>query len=99
MARMEMLATATDKMGLFDSTLDDLTAMLFADARPLYFDTTGRIVIPPDLLIHAGIKDTAIFVGRGTSFQIWNPDAFHKHQEQALANLRATRPDLKITEQ
>lgn len=96
MSRMEQLAAATDKMGVFDSDLDDLTAMLFADARPLYFDVTGRIVIPEDLLRHAGITDTAIFVGRGTSFQIWNPEAFRAAQDSALSRLRAARPNLKI---
>ena len=96
MSRMEMLANATDKMGVFDGNLDDLSAMLFADARPLSFDVTGRIVIPNDLLQHAGIKDRAVFVGRGTSFQIWNPDEFKKMQSGALERLRVTRPDLKI---
>lgn len=96
MSRMEQLAAATDKMGVFDSALDDLSAMLFADARPLAFDVTGRIVIPEDLLKHAGIKDRAIFVGRGTSFQIWNPDEFKKVQDNSLNNLRATRPNLVI---
>ncbi len=96
MSRMEQLAVATDKMGVFDDTLDDLSAMLFADARPLQFDVTGRIVIPDDLLKHAGIRDTALFVGRGNSFQIWNPDEFRKIQEKSLENLRATRPNLII---
>ena len=98
MSRMEQMANATDKMNVFDSELDDLSAMLFADARPLAFDVTGRVVIPADLLEHAGIHDTAVFVGRGNSFQIWNPDAFHDMQAQALKNLRATRPNLKIGE-
>ena len=98
MSRMEQMATAADKMGVFDSELDDLSAMLFADARPLAFDVTGRIVIPNDMLKHAGITDTAVFVGRGNSFQIWNPTAFHATQEKALANLRKTRPNLKIGE-
>jgi MraZ protein len=98
MSRMEQMANATDKMGVFDSELDDLSAMLFADARPLAFDVTGRVVIPADLLEHADIKDTAVFVGRGNSFQIWNPDAFRNVQAQALKNLRATRPNLKIGE-
>ena len=98
MSRMEQMANATDKMGVFDSELDDLSAMLFADARPLAFDVTGRVVIPADLLEHADIKDTAVFVGRGNSFQIWNPDAFRNVQAQALRNLRATRPNLKIGE-
>ena len=98
MARMEQMAAATDKMGVFDSELDNLTAMLFADARQLAFDVTGRIVIPAELLAHAGITDTAVFVGRGNSFQIWNPDAFRTAQAQALKNLRAARPNLKIGE-
>lgn len=96
MSRMESLAAATDKMGVFDGTLDDLSAMLFADARPLQFDVTGRIIIPSDLLAHAGITDRAIFVGRGNSFQIWNPDTFRKAQSGALNRLRKVRPDLKI---
>ena len=98
MSRMEQMATATDKMGVFDSELDDLSAMLFADARPLNFDVTGRIVIPADLLKHAGITDRAIFVGRGNSFQIWNPDAFRAAQEKSLQNLRNIRPNLKISD-
>ena len=98
MSRMEQMAAATDKMGVFDGALDDLSAMLFADARQLAFDVTGRIVIPSDLLQHAGITDRAVFVGRGNSFQIWNPDAFRAVQEKSLKNLRATRPNLKIGE-
>lgn len=97
MSRMEQMAAATDKMGVFDSELDDLSAMLFADARPLAFDVAGRIVIPNELLKHAGITDRAVFVGRGTSFQIWNPDAFRVAQERSLNNLRATRPNLVIS--
>ena len=97
MSRMEQMAAATDKMGVFDSELDDLSAMLFADARPLAFDVAGRIVIPNDLLKHAGITDRAVFVGRGTSFQVWNPDAFRVAQERSLNNLRATRPNLVIS--
>ena len=96
MSRMEDLAAATDKMGIFDTTLDDVTAMLFADARPLLFDVTGRIIIPADLLAHAGITDRAIFVGRGQSFQIWNPDEFRRAQGAALKRLESTRPDFKI---
>ena len=98
MSRMEQMAAATDKMGVFDNDLDDLSAMLFADARELAFDVTGRIIIPADMLRHAGITDTAVFVGRGNSFQIWNPDAFRAAQEQALENLWNARPNLKIGE-
>ena len=94
MSRMDKLAAATDKMGVFDDGLDDLSAMLFADARPLAFDVTGRIVIPADLLKHANITDTALFVGRGNSFQIWHPDAFRAAQAKAMESLKSKRPNL-----
>ncbi len=96
MSRMEKIANATDQMGIFDGKLDDLSAMLFADARPLLFDVTGRIVIPNELLKHANITETALFVGRGNSFQIWNPKDFEKIQQASLHNLQKIRPDLKI---
>ena len=96
MSRMEKIASATDDIGIFDNELDDLSAMVFADARPLNFDVTGRIVIPTDLLKHANIKDTALFVGRGNSFQIWNPSDFAKVQETSLNNLKKIRPLIKI---
>ncbi len=96
MSRMDKMASATDKLNIFDEKLNDLTAMLFADARQLSFDATGRIIIPDDLLKHANITDTALFVGRGNGFQIWNPTEFARVQTAAMSRLRALRPDLKI---
>ena len=96
MSRMERLADATDQMNVFDAKLDELTAMLFADARQLAFDVTGRIVVPRDLLEHAGIKDEAVFVGRGRGFQIWEPSAFQKMQSESLAKLQKDKPTLSL---
>jgi MraZ protein len=96
MSRMEKMAAATDQMGVFDQELDDLSAMLFADARSLQFDSAGRIMLPADLAAHAGIKENAIFVGRGNSFQIWEPKAFKAAQKKSLESLRAARPNLKL---
>ena len=96
MSRMEKIATATDQMGIFDGELDDVSALVFADARPLLFDVTGRIIIPNDLLKHANITERALFVGRGNSFQIWNPDDFERVQKTSLNKLKQIRPSIKI---
>ena len=98
MSRMEKIANATDKMGIFDGDLDNISALVFADARPLAFDVTGRIIIPSDLLKHANISDKALFVGRGNSFQIWNPSDFEKIQQNSMNQLRKIRPSIKISE-
>ncbi|MDR1071684.1 MAG: division/cell wall cluster transcriptional repressor MraZ [Rickettsiales bacterium] len=99
MSRMEALANATDQMNVFDEKLDELTAMLFADARQLAFDVTGRIVVPPDLLEHAEISGEAVFVGRGKSFQIWEPAAFRNMQAGSLDRLRREKPTLTLRRQ
>ena len=67
MARLEKLAESGDICG-----------DLFANAQQMAFDVTGRIIITPELIKYAGIKNCALFVGRGNSFQIWNPDNFRK---------------------
>ncbi len=36
-------------------------------------DSDGRIVLPQEFIKHAGIADRAVFVGLGSSFQIWSP--------------------------
>lgn len=56
----------------------DYTAMMFAEARLLSFDAEGRVSIPEDLLHHAAIRDQITFVGRGPTFELWDPDAFAK---------------------
>ena len=97
--RMEQIAAATDSMNIFDDKLDDMTALLFADARQCAFDVTGRIVLPPDLIAHAGISENALFVGRGRSFQIWNPEDFAAHQSAALEKLKSEKPNLVLNRQ
>ncbi len=83
---------ANDIESSFDAFSDeqnDLTDLIFADAKEFPFDSTGRIVLTEKLLKHAGITDKALFVGKGKTFQIWNPDTYEelaaKRREQALA--------------
>ena len=60
------------------------------------FDITGRIIIPADLLEFAGIKDKALFVGRGKTFQIWEASAFYKAQNEIRAKAQENRPSLSF---
>ncbi len=67
-----------------DSLIDTIMAM----AHELPFDGEGRIVLPGILTETAGITERAAFVGRGSRFQIWAPEAFEEHQKAAVAALR-----------
>ena len=93
---LDKLATeienATD---FFSETQDNLTNLVFGDARRFGFDSTGRIVLTEKLLKHAQITDTAVFVGKGRKFQIWNPENWAKEEARIRAEALKNRPTLK----
>ena len=85
------IETSTD---FFSQTQDDLTNLIFGDAKRFTFDSTGRIVLSEKLLKHAGITDTAVFVGKGRKFQIWNPQNWEAEEARIRAEVLKNRPVL-----
>jgi len=85
-----------DATDFFSETQDNLTNLIFGDARRFTFDSTGRIMLSEKLLKHAGITDTAVFVGKGRKFQIWNPQNWAKVEARIRAEVMKNRPVLKI---
>jgi MraZ protein len=88
MDRMEKLSQQLDRFDLFSQDQDDWSASIFADAQHLSFDSEGRITLPEELKIHSGLGDHVAFVGRGPTFQLWNPEQFKAYQESARQRLR-----------
>ena len=72
-SRMDELAEAMDQYSPLSEEYDAL-GYLMGKARVLPFDPEGRVILPPYLIETAGITDSAVFVGRGKSFQIWDPE-------------------------
>ena len=72
---------------------DRVVETVLAMVSELPFDGEGRIVLPKSLAEIAGIADHAAFVGRGTRFQIWAPEAFERHQAAAIGSLRSRFAD------
>lgn len=95
-ARMEQMSKSVDQLDIFSQAQDDFTAAIFADAEQIPFDGDGRIILPKDLIAFAGIDDTAAFVGRGATFQIWRPDQFETHQNGARARIHERQATLRL---
>lgn len=74
----KLAADIETSLDFFSQEQDDLTNLIFGDAKRYPFDSTGRIMLSEKLLKHAGIKDSAVFVGKGRKFQIWNPENWEK---------------------
>ena len=83
----------------FSETQDNLTNLIFGDAKRYTFDSTGRINLSEKLLKHAAITDTAVFVGKGRKFQIWNLENWEKEEARIRAEVLKNRPVLRKDEQ
>ena len=84
-----------NSLDFFSQEQDDLTNLIFGDAKRHPFDSTGRIMLSEKLLKHADITDCAVFVGKGRKFQIWNPENWKKEEERIRAEVLKKRPSLK----
>jgi len=94
--RFERLAEGIDDLNPFSDEHDDFSKAIFGKAHQLPFDSEGRIIIPENLLAHAGITEHAAFVGQGRSFQIWEPDAFAQREAEAVDRATRDRATLKM---
>jgi len=81
---------------MFSKEHDDLTSLIYADAKTFIFDSTGRVALTEKLLKHAEITDTAVFVGKGKTFQIWNPENYAKEEEKIRQRARTNCPTLAL---
>jgi MraZ protein len=74
MSRIEEIVARMDELPLFSDERENFESLL-ADSHQLPFDTEGRIILPSELVEHAGITDSVAFVGLGRNFQMWAPAA------------------------
>ncbi len=97
---MQRLADSLEgNLDLFSEDQEDLAAITLESAYQLAFDPEGRVTLPRDLCAHAGIDGEALFVGRGSRFQIWSPEAYREHRGDALARARAKGATLTLSPQ
>lgn len=95
---MQGLAQGLGKVDLFSDEHDDLTATLFADAKQMAFDGDGRVVLPEALIFHAQLKEQAAFVGRGSHFEIWDPEQLKIYKMAARSRALEKGRTLKRSE-
>ncbi len=71
-----------------------LELVYFGECEKLKVDDDGRTIMPKRLREYAGITDTAVFVGLGNKFQIWEPKAYERFREGAREQALALRRQL-----
>ena len=91
--RMQRLQDGLDQLDQFSDQQDDLASLIFAESTQINLDPEGRIMLPTELAEHAGIANTAVFVGHGATFHIWEPSRYQAHR----ADVRARAAGAKLT--
>ncbi len=93
---LERLAQSVEQFDPFTDEHDAFSTTIFGDSHQLSFDSEGRILLPEPLLAHANITATAAFLGRGGTFQIWEPEALKVFKADAIERARADRTALRL---
>ncbi len=93
--RIRQISESIDNLDPFSEDRDALATALLGGSVQLAMDAEGRVIMPENLLKKAKIKDSAVFVGKGATFEIWQPDRFEdymsKSRKEAKGKLNLVR--------
>ncbi len=80
---MSLLHAQIDEHDPSSEVHDDFAYTLLGDTVELNLDSEGRVGFPDDLMRHAGLEESAAFVGMGHYFEVWEPRALDVRKIQA----------------
>ena len=87
--RMKQMSDALESYPPFDPRRTAIEHGIFGTAQELVIDREGRCSLPKSLLDQIGITTDAAFLGRGSTFQIWEPGALAAEAAKAADALRS----------
>lgn len=96
MDRIEQLSSGIDSLDPYSEERDAFATTILGGSVQLGFDGEGRVLLPESLMEGAGIKDQAVFVGKGTTFEIWNPQSFAAYADKARELAKEQRAVLRL---
>jgi MraZ protein len=97
MDRIERLSESIDNLDPYSDERDAFAATILGGSLQLPFDSEGRVMIPERVLEEAQIKDQAVFVGKGATFEIWQPEAFEIYASKARYLAKKERANLRLS--
>jgi MraZ protein len=83
-------APVAEGYSLFSPEHEDFVMALFGDACSMETDKEGRIMLPANLVAHAGLTENVMFIGARNTFQIWEPEAGARRLAEARQNAKAS---------
>jgi MraZ protein len=98
MSRIEKISDSIDRMDPYSEERDAFAVSILGDSVQLSFDKEGRVILGDSLIEQAALNDHAVFVGKGKTFEIWNPDKYQDYLQKSREIAKANRGKLSLTE-
>jgi len=95
--RIEMLNQTIDSLDPYSEARDAFATTILGGCVQLGFDSEGRIILPEDLIASANLSEQACFVGKGATFEIWQPEAFEIYATRAREIAKKDRQTLQFS--
>lgn len=96
MSRMEKISSSIDAMDPYSEDRDAFAATILGESQQLNFDSDGRVTLTEELISKAKLNEKALFVGKGQTFEIWNPDNYEKYARNARDVAKQNRGRLSL---
>jgi MraZ protein len=94
--RIERLSASIDALDPYSDERDAFATTILGGSAPLAFDSEGRIFLPESLITLAKLSEQAVFIGKGATFEIWEPVTFNHYAETARELARDKRASLRL---
>ncbi|NDF11712.1 MAG: transcriptional regulator MraZ [Proteobacteria bacterium] len=96
-SRIERLSESIDNLDPFSEQRDAFATSILGGSLQIAFDSEGRISLPESLIEVAALKEQAVFVGKGATFEIWEPKRFDAYSEKARTLAKQERAVLRLS--
>jgi len=94
--RLEHLSSSIDSLDPYSDERDAFATIILGGSIKLAFDSEGRVVLPESLIKFANLVEEACFVGKGQTFEIWNPKEYKQYYLKAKEMAMQKRDLLKL---
>lgn len=94
--RIKKISESIDNLDPFSEERDAFATAVLGGSTQLSIDGDGRVIIPETLLKKVKIKSEMVFVGKGSTFEIWEPKKFEEYMAKAKKDAKAKRNLLKV---
>ena len=96
MSRIEKLSAGIDNLDPFSDERDAFATAVLGGSSQLQFDSEGRVMLPPELMTASNIVEDVVFVGKGPTFEIWEPKQFEEYSIKARKLALEKRSSLRL---